>query len=98
MTELMFKAIEPILLVSGDGLVAARHLKLFGYAPEVLYPKRTQKTLYQNLTTQILNMDIPLLDNLPPTSELSTYTWVLDAMCMGRSSIAGDVWRTAVFI
>lgn len=40
--------------LAGDGLVAARHLKLFGYAPEVLYPKRTQKPLYQVLSKMLL--------------------------------------------
>lgn len=49
----------------GDGLVCARHLKLFGYNPEVYYPKRTDKPLYSNLTHQCLSMDIPLLDSLP---------------------------------
>jgi len=27
----------------GDGLVAARHLKLFGFTPIIYYPKRTDK-------------------------------------------------------
>lgn len=37
----------------GDGLVAARHLHHFGYKPFVCYPKRTAKTLYTGLVTQV---------------------------------------------
>ena len=39
----------------GDGLVCARHLKLFGFQPVLFYPKRTEKPLYQNLTKQVGN-------------------------------------------
>uniref|UniRef100_A0A672KI42 NAD(P)H-hydrate epimerase n=1 Tax=Sinocyclocheilus grahami TaxID=75366 RepID=A0A672KI42_SINGR len=54
----------------GDGLVCARHLKLFGYAPSVLYPKRPNKQLFQNLTTQCEKMDISFLTELPEWSQL----------------------------
>lgn len=37
----------------GDGLVAARHLHHFGYKPFICYPKRTAKTLYTGLVTQV---------------------------------------------
>jgi hydroxyethylthiazole kinase-like uncharacterized protein yjeF len=30
----------------GDGLVAARHLKHFGYNPSIFYPKPSQKPLF----------------------------------------------------
>ena len=30
----------------GDGLVAARHLKHFGYQPSIYYPKPSTKTLF----------------------------------------------------
>lgn len=53
----------------GDGLVCARHLKLFGYNPEVYYPKRTDNSLYSNLTHQCAAMDIPILDKLPSGTE-----------------------------
>lgn len=49
----------------GDGLVCARHLKLFGFGPSIFYPKRTDKELYNNLTHQCLSMGIPFLDSLP---------------------------------
>lgn len=45
----------------GDGLVCARHLKQFGYLPEIYYPKRTNNTLYENLLHQCIENDIPLL-------------------------------------
>lgn len=31
----------------GDGLVAARHLRHYGYNPTVFYPKRSKNDLYQ---------------------------------------------------
>lgn len=31
----------------GDGLVAARHLKHYGYQPTIYYPKRSKNELYQ---------------------------------------------------
>ncbi|CAK4612552.1 unnamed protein product [Aphanomyces euteiches] len=44
---------KPLLVVAGpgnnggDALVAARHLKHFGFLPEILYPKETSNPLYQ---------------------------------------------------
>ncbi|XP_063242219.1 NAD(P)H-hydrate epimerase [Bacillus rossius redtenbacheri] len=65
----------------GDGLVCARHLKLFGFEPRVFYPKRTDNILYQNLTTQCVCMDIPFVENLPDIDTLnSTYSLVVDAV------------------
>lgn len=49
----------------GDGLVCARHLKMFGFVPSIFYPKRTDKALYNNLTHQCYSMDIPFLEKLP---------------------------------
>eukprot|EP00965_Chrysotila_dentata_P191231 6174393-Pleurochrysis_carterae.AAC.2 len=43
----------------GDGLVAARHLWQFGWQPTVVYPKRSSKTLFVNLATQMEMMEIP---------------------------------------
>uniref|UniRef100_A0A4W5PL99 NAD(P)H-hydrate epimerase n=1 Tax=Hucho hucho TaxID=62062 RepID=A0A4W5PL99_9TELE len=50
----------------GDGLVCARLLKLFmnGYEPTILYPKRSNKPLFQGLTTQCEKMDIPFLTEM----------------------------------
>lgn len=47
----------------GDGLVCARHLKQFGYCPEIYYPKRTNNILYENLLHQCIENDIPVLEN-----------------------------------
>uniref|UniRef100_A0A8C8UNZ3 NAD(P)H-hydrate epimerase n=1 Tax=Peromyscus maniculatus bairdii TaxID=230844 RepID=A0A8C8UNZ3_PERMB len=50
----------------GDGLVCARHLKLFGYQPTIYYPKRPNKPLFTGLVTQCQKMDIPFLSEMPP--------------------------------
>jgi NAD(P)H-hydrate epimerase len=55
----------------GDGLVCARHLKLFGYDPLILYPKRTDKELYKNLVNQCEKMDIKFVDKIPSESEIN---------------------------
>lgn len=44
----------------GDGLVCARHLKLFGYSPVVICPKSGKSQLYQNLLTQCDKFGIPI--------------------------------------
>jgi len=65
----------------GDGLVAARHLKLFGFDPVIFYPKRTDKPLYKNLTHQCERMGISFLDSLPGASELdSAFSLIVDAL------------------
>ncbi|KAG7088105.1 hypothetical protein E1B28_012130 [Marasmius oreades] len=51
----------------GDGLVAARHLGLFGYRPIIYMPKPGAKDLYQRLKKQCDNMEIP---TIPPSTEL----------------------------
>lgn len=55
----------------GDGLVCARHLKLFGYNTTVYYPKQTDKELYHNLTHQCTSMDIPVTKTLPDESAIN---------------------------
>ena len=45
----------------GDGLVCARHLRLFGYSPSVLYPKQPDKPLFANLVHQCREMEIPFV-------------------------------------
>lgn len=66
----------------GDGLVCARHLRLFGYNPTVYYPKRTNKELYLNLTRQCQKMDIPFLSFLPSEPQLvaNAYNVIVDAV------------------
>ncbi|XP_055750840.1 NAD(P)H-hydrate epimerase [Salvelinus fontinalis] len=65
----------------GDGLVCARHLKLFGYAPTILYPKRPNKLLFQGLTIQCEKMDIPFLTEMPEAMVVDkAYNLVIDAI------------------
>lgn len=45
----------------GDGLVAARHLKLFGYEPKIYYPKLISKPIYLNLIKQLKNFNIDFI-------------------------------------
>ncbi|EDO15009.1 hypothetical protein Kpol_400p3 [Vanderwaltozyma polyspora DSM 70294] len=46
----------------GDGLVCARHLKLFGYNPVVFYPKRSKRTeFYGQLVNQLDFFGVPIL-------------------------------------
>ncbi|EDO46631.1 predicted protein [Nematostella vectensis] len=65
----------------GDGLVAARHLKMFGYQPEIYYPKRPNRTLMNNLVTQCEKMEISFLTDLPSAQEMNfKYRLVVDAI------------------
>ncbi|PCH40115.1 YjeF N-terminal domain-like protein [Wolfiporia cocos MD-104 SS10] len=50
----------------GDGLVAARHLGMFGYQPTIWMPKPGSKDIYKRLKTQCDNMKI---QTLAPTEE-----------------------------
>ncbi|TFK18022.1 YjeF N-terminal domain-like protein [Coprinopsis marcescibilis] len=68
----------------GDGLVAARHLGMFGYKPTVYMPKPGSKDIYKRLEKQCVNMDIPIL---PPSNDvddlkkaLATSDVILDAI------------------
>ncbi|KIY71990.1 YjeF N-terminal domain-like protein [Cylindrobasidium torrendii FP15055 ss-10] len=51
----------------GDGLVAARHLSLFGYEPTIYMPKPGSKDIYKRLTTQSDNMKI---ETIPPSADV----------------------------
>uniref|UniRef100_A0AC34FYP3 NAD(P)H-hydrate epimerase n=1 Tax=Panagrolaimus sp. ES5 TaxID=591445 RepID=A0AC34FYP3_9BILA len=62
----------------GDGIVCARHLKLFGYSPEILYPKPSKSELMERLVKQTTLMDIPYLESLP--SNLNQFSFAVDAM------------------
>lgn len=62
----------------GDGLVCARHLKLFGYSPEVYYPVRTDKPLYHNLVHQCATFEVTVSDCLP--ENIDVYDILVDAL------------------
>lgn len=56
----------------GDGLVCARHLKLWRhYEPVVYYPKRPQKDLYQRLTTQLRHLGVEEIETLEEVKKLT---------------------------
>ncbi|KAM7198503.1 YjeF N-terminal domain containing protein [Rhypophila sp. PSN 637] len=62
----------------GDGLVAARHLRHYGYAPTIYYPKRPKNDLYQRLTKQLEDLDVPFVDDFP--AALKSTDHVVDAI------------------
>ncbi|KAK9370690.1 YjeF N-terminal domain-containing protein [Lipomyces kononenkoae] len=62
----------------GDGLVAARHLKLFGYDPVVYYPKRPNKDIYNRLFTQLSNLKVSFTDDV--NKAITETDQILDAI------------------
>ncbi|XP_034824195.1 NAD(P)H-hydrate epimerase isoform X1 [Maniola hyperantus] len=65
----------------GDGLVAARHMTLFGYSVAVYYPKRTPKPLFENLLLQCKRFGVNIINDLPPPEELKKdYNVLVDAL------------------
>lgn len=69
----------------GDGLVCARHLKHFGYLPEIYYPKRTSNALYERLLHQCVENGIPVLENrcieeATDSTVLHEYAIIVDAL------------------
>ncbi|KAI0670825.1 YjeF N-terminal domain-like protein [Trametes maxima] len=68
----------------GDGLVAARHLGMFGYRPTIWYPKPGSKDIYKRLQQQCTNMKIqtlePGLDDQSLRTALASSDVVLDAI------------------
>lgn len=64
----------------GDGLVAARHLKHFGFRPTVIYPKQGKTPLFVNLVQQMVDLGIPVSDHAPEQKEYDSYTLVVDAV------------------
>ncbi|GAA5953295.1 hypothetical protein JCM21900_004476 [Sporobolomyces salmonicolor] len=61
----------------GDGLVAARHLYHFGYAPSIFYPKESSGEIFGRLKKQCENLDLPLI--APPPSSSSSFPMAPDA-------------------
>ncbi|KAJ7643754.1 YjeF N-terminal domain-containing protein [Roridomyces roridus] len=66
----------------GDGLVAARHLSMFGYKTTIYMPKPGTKEIYQRLHTQCKNVDIATLpaDSESLRAALASSDVILDAI------------------
>ncbi|PWW74972.1 YjeF N-terminal domain-like protein [Tuber magnatum] len=64
--------------VSGDGLVAARHLWHYNYQPTVYYPKQSKNELYQRLATQLKNLGVPFTEDFD--GALKDTSHVIDAI------------------
>lgn len=62
----------------GDGLVCARHMRLFGYSSEVYYPVQTNKLLYCNLVHQCISSNVPVSNSLP--KNINGYDILVDAL------------------
>eukprot|EP01111_Echinosteliopsis_oligospora_P015995 TRINITY_DN6507_c0_g1_i1.p1 TRINITY_DN6507_c0_g1~~TRINITY_DN6507_c0_g1_i1.p1 ORF type:complete len:229 (+),score=48.04 TRINITY_DN6507_c0_g1_i1:144-830(+) len=71
----------------GDGLVAARHLQLFGYTPIIYYPKRIDKL--QHLVDQCNYHGIQFIEKFPSTEFLNKYTFIVDTIF--GYSFKGDI-------
>ena len=53
----------------------------YSYAPEIFYPKRPSKVLYENLTKQCELFEIPFLTTCPVIEDLnSKFSLVVDAL------------------
>lgn len=64
----------------GDGLVAARHLKLFGYSPVVICPKPGRGQLYQNLITQCKKFQITVQEDASDELFRNSANLIVDAI------------------
>ncbi|KAH8879358.1 YjeF N-terminal domain-like protein, partial [Thozetella sp. PMI_491] len=62
----------------GDGLVAARHLRHYGFQPTVYYPKRSKNELYQRLSKQLEDLEVPFVDDFP--AAIASTDHVVDAI------------------
>ena len=52
-----------------------------GYSPTIFYPKRPNKTLFNNLVTQCQKLDITFLEKLPKSEQIDAdNNFVLDAV------------------
>jgi NAD(P)H-hydrate epimerase len=66
----------------GDGLVAARHLVMFGFHCDVVYPKQSSKQHFINLVQQCRDVGISVSSEMPVKfgSGESSYAAVVDAI------------------
>ncbi|XP_011502309.1 PREDICTED: NAD(P)H-hydrate epimerase [Ceratosolen solmsi marchali] len=64
----------------GDGLVCARHLKLFEYSPVLYYPKITNNAIHKNLLHQCIQNEIPILESVTQIKNVNEYKLIVDAL------------------
>lgn len=65
----------------GDGLVCARHLKMFGFSPSLLYPKPSNGQLMKNLQRQLELMNIESIKSIYNAESVSLqYDLIVDAI------------------
>ncbi|VDP11530.1 unnamed protein product [Soboliphyme baturini] len=64
----------------GDGLVCARHLKMFNYLPTVIYPKKPINQLLTNLLHQVKEMDITSFQADWTEHSFDSYQLIVDAV------------------
>ncbi|KAI1246401.1 hypothetical protein MGN70_013300 [Eutypa lata] len=62
----------------GDGLVAARHLRHYGYQPSVFYPKRSKNELYQRLSKQLEDLEVPFVEDF--TKAVNSTDHIIDSI------------------
>ncbi|CAB9518144.1 YjeF N-terminal domain-containing protein 3 [Seminavis robusta] len=76
----------------GDGLVAARHLVMFGYQCDVVYPKQSKKQHFINLVQQCKDVGITVSAEMPESTGKgnSPYDAIVDAI-FGFSFQAGTI-------
>ncbi|KAK7462478.1 hypothetical protein VKT23_008079 [Stygiomarasmius scandens] len=77
----------------GDGLVAARHLGLFGYQPTIYMPKPGSKDIYQRLKTQCDNMKI---HTIPPSNTLDDLKTALTSSDVILDAIFGFSYKPPI--
>lgn len=67
----------------GDGLVCARHLKLFGYNPIVYYPKRSERNeFYKQLVSQLNFFKVPILSQEGDSTDWLEYLKPESTLCI----------------
>jgi hydroxyethylthiazole kinase-like uncharacterized protein yjeF len=65
----------------GDGLVAARHLHHFGYAPTIVYPKQGKTALFTNLVKQCEDLGIEFVSEEQVGDDLmGQFSLIVDAV------------------
>ncbi|KAG1901293.1 YjeF N-terminal domain-containing protein [Suillus fuscotomentosus] len=77
----------------GDGLVAARHLGMFGYKPTIYMPKPGSKDIYRRLQKQCINMDIPIV---PPAASAEELPHLLQSSNLILDAIFGFSFKPPV--